>query len=32
MPSSLREKAVAEAMLNVPERSSCSMPSWITSV
>ena len=32
MPSWLREKAVAEATVIVPERSSCSMPSWITSV
>ena len=26
------EKAVAEAMVMVPERSNCSMPSWTTSV
>ena len=32
MPSPLREKAVAEATVSAPDRSSPSMPSWITSV
>lgn len=31
-PASLSEKAVAEANAMVPERSSWSMPSWMTSV
>ena len=32
MPASLSENAVAEAKASVPDRSSASMPSWITSV
>jgi hypothetical protein len=30
--ASLSAKAVAEATSGVPERSSCSIPSWMTSV